>query len=560
MKLIEKTVLFLAVAAFACSANRAQPANSNWTGGFWVRGDWVGVSVAFDDRKQGTATVVFPLYNSSTTVPLEQVVVSDNRMSFEIPLTNGKLSFIGQASPETISGDFVYGQTKGKLGITRRANVTVESLEKYYGIYRASRNHFISISRGWSDPRTLILVDYLNGSVRTLWPSSESTFFSHDYRAISYPSTNVVAFTGSGNVQNVSWRSPRGLIKGVKEKVTERRLRFEHDGIRVAGTLILPATIGPHPVCVVTPGDYGTHRNQLRLFAHNYVAQGIAAFIFDSRGAGESTGRIGGNNFDALASDVVAVVEGLKSQPGVNPKQIGLFGFSNSAWTVSLAASQSDDVAFLILQSLAAVTAWKQELFRAETQLRVDGFPPEIVRKGAEFMRLKFDVARGAGDWNRVAKIMRDESAEPWLAYTNPPSSAERLRSRWAGYWNFEPSPTLEKLQIPILAFWGDKDTFVPHEESMRAFRNAMSKAGNTRYVVKVFANGRHDLGQSRSGRTGISAQLKSFVPELWQMQTNWVRRALRGTTRVSRAARVPQADRDSFGRTSSVAVAFDLQ
>src|SRR4029078_2320808 len=125
--------------------------------------------------------------------------------------------------------------------------------------------------------------------------------------------------------------------------------------------------------------------------AHHYVSHGIGAFIFDSRGRGESTGQINSSSFSDLADDLLAAITTLKSNPNVDPKQIGLFGFSNSCFFVTLAASRSRDVAFLILQSLVAVVpAWKQECYRAETQLRVDGFPEDTVKKGADFMRLKY--------------------------------------------------------------------------------------------------------------------------------------------------------------------------
>ena len=154
----------------------------------------------------------------------------------------------------------------------------------------------------------------------------------------------------TGKVTGLSWQPRRAAkVTARKMDLKEERLTCQNKDVTLGGTLILPGGTGRHPVVIITPGDFGTHRNQLRLWAHAYVSRGIGALVFDSRGSGESTGDLGLNTFSDLADDVLAWVKTLRARDDVRPDAIGLFGFSNSCWTVSLAASRSPDVAFLIM-------------------------------------------------------------------------------------------------------------------------------------------------------------------------------------------------------------------
>ena len=89
----------------------------------------------------------------------------------------------------------------------------------------------------------------------------------------------------------------------------------------------------------------------------------------------------------------------------------------------------------------------------------------------------------------------------------------------------YDPAPALENLKIPILAFWGAKDTFLPVQESVTNFRRAMAKAGNKRYVIKVYPNANHSLLESESGSPSTGGTEKNFAAGLWKLKTDWVRR-----------------------------------
>jgi len=539
--------VLLLVLPHVCSAE--PPLDGTWTGGFLLKGNWVAVNLRFTspgDTLGDNGDILFPSYGGAENVlnvPLENIKKVPTALHFEIPVRTGRVLFDGAVTPQNekeISGTFVYGHVTGTFGVTRWAYTPVDSLEQYYGAYRVHPDHVISIMRGWGHARTLNYVDYKTGQVGTLWPAPQGIFYSGHGLSVSYPITLKVTFEegAAGHVTGLSWKSwspnrttpahtrETEITKMGADRLDfrEERITCQNGDVTIGGTLILPEGTGGHPVIIVTPGDYGTNRNQLRLWAHNYVSHGIAAFVFDSRGAGESTGEVGGNSFSDLANDVLACVQALKARGDIEPGGIGLFGFSNSAWTASLAASRSPDVAFLILQSLSAVTpAWKQEVFRAETQLRVDGFSESVVKQGADFMRMKFEVARTGEGWDRLQAIMQDPANQRWIPYTNPPSSLERTRLNYKNAMTYDPVPALQALGIPVLALWGDKDTFVPAPQSISIFKQAMAKAGNKDYVAKLYPNCSHSLLVTKTGSPSTGGTESNFLPGMWDLEATWV-------------------------------------
>jgi uncharacterized protein len=509
-----------------------QSVEGRWTGGFWVNGNWVAVLVTFprETEKVGaTANVISPVWGgreNAINVPVENLKQTSDGLHLEIPTPTRKVILDGTRSNNTISGQFVYGESKGSFGLTHWGDVAAADLPKYYGAYRAAPDRVVSVFLGWSYGRTLNYVDYQTGEVGTLWPVSDGEFFAGRGLGVSFPVTLRVSFNHdtAGNVTGLRWHPSSGeTFTAQKLQWKEERFLVKNGDINIGGTLMVPATKGRHASVIVTPGDYGTNRDQLRMWAHNFVSHDIAAVVLDSRGAGESTGPVNSSSFSDLANDVLAVVQQLKTRDDINNKQIGLFGFSNSCFFVSLAASRSPDVAFLIMQSFVGVPGWKQETFRAETQLRVDGLPAADVEKGAEFMRLKYEVARTGEGWDELQSIIRKASGERWLGYTSPPNNLDRLRQTYNSVMTYNPITALEHLEIPILALWGGKDTFLPVPETVAAFKQAMAKSRNNNYLIKIYPNGSHSLLETSTGSPSTGGKETNFSSGVWKLETDWL-------------------------------------
>src|SRR6185503_6752613 len=296
-----------------------QPLQGNWVGGFMHEGNWVTLNVTFlstEGGVDGTANIVFTGYESQNGVPLTALTLNDSRTHFEMLTTWGNITFNGKLTDRTISGTYQYAGGKGTFAITRVVSVGPSVRATLFGAYQVAPGHVVSVFE-WVDGTSLMFVDYRSGQINTLYPLSEETFFSGAGRAVSYPASLKVRFIkdDKGEVAKLVWSSVGEPERtATKIKFNEEQLNFQNGEVTLAGTLMTPMTKGPLPVIIITPGDFATSRNLLRMWAYNFLRRGIATLIFDARGGGASTGPAGSSSFSDLANDVLAGVELLKTR------------------------------------------------------------------------------------------------------------------------------------------------------------------------------------------------------------------------------------------------------
>jgi hypothetical protein len=147
---------------------------------------------------------------------------------------------------------------------------------------------------------------------------------------------------------------------------------IQNGDITLGGTLTLPSTPGPHPAVVVVHGSGRATRNSFSALSDLMGNVGIAVLRYDKRGVAESSGtyeNVGPSNsvrvFDELASDALAWVNFLRSHADIKVDRIGLIGASQAGWIIPLAASQSDDLAFIVNIVGPTVTVG-QEIFYSD--------------------------------------------------------------------------------------------------------------------------------------------------------------------------------------------------
>lgn len=162
---------------------------------------------------------------------------------------------------------------------------------------------------------------------------------------------------------------------------------------------------------------------------------------------------------------------------------VGLFGFSQGAWAAALAASQSPEVAFLVVLGCSGVSPAAQMRYFTDEALRRAGFG-ETDRAQARQLRLAMeDVLRGVGDRVRTAELLSEAVRRPWFDLVYLPAELPDASETWADM-DHDPEQTFQGVRCPTLAMYGADEETVPAKESSAVWRRAAQESGNAEVTI----------------------------------------------------------------------------
>lgn len=306
----------------------------------------------------------------------------------------------------------------------------------------------------------------------------------------------------------------------------ETNVRFGHDGVELAGTLFMPGGAGPHPAVILMHGSSPGTRGVFRPFADHFVRQGIATLTYDKRGFGDSGGGLP-YTYGELAEDALAGVHYLERQPGIDPSEIGLMGFSEGGWTAPLAASRSDDVAFLIVVSGGALSPAEQEIHEMKTRLEDAGIAPAETARALDIERRLDDYYRTGEGGDELMAVIGRVKDERWfqvafeLSPADVPASLDDVQyTHDPTELDFDALPLLKALDIPTLFIFGGKDELVPPARSANALQETLGQAETSNFRIETFPDADHLILTWPFGHT---VPLPRFAPGYLDTVTRWI-------------------------------------
>jgi len=285
-------------------------------------------------------------------------------------------------------------------------------------------------------------------------------------------------------------RRPAAALPYKQEDVT-----FRSGDVVLAGTLRAPLAKGKHPAIFVLQGSGDADREAESFYADYFARHGVATLVYDKRGTGSSGGDFRDESFDDFATDALAGVHYLQSRAEIDTRHVGIRGRSHGGIVAPLAASLSTDVAFIINVSGAGVPPYQQVTFQAGAQMRHDGFSETEIAEALAYINVKLDVARSGGDgWDRLQAATDSARSKRWFDRVQPATKLDDIVPSWKREMAYEPMPALEKVKCPVLAIFGELDTFTPVAETITNYKKGLAKAGNRDVTIKVFPNADHSL------------------------------------------------------------------
>ena len=332
--------------------------------------------------------------------------------------------------------------------------------------------------------------------------------------------------TWSGLGVNGNFSMKRGVTKPAE--LHEEAVKFSNGNAELSGTLLLPKNRGRSPAVVITHGSSPNERSAYRAWGRRFAVAGIAALIYDKRGAGRSTGNTRAASMEDLADDAIAGLEYLKTRADIDAKKIGVAGHSQGGWIAPLAATRSKDVSFVIASAAAAVTPAEQSIYHRAGVMQSEGISEAEIEKATKLREKLYEMNRKilAGEpyedqrvaisqelaANNDARWFGPAELPPLLPRDLPPLGALRLLF-------FDPTLVWEKVRVPALVVWGDKDFVVPVEKSRSIIERAQRT--NKSLTIRVFPNVDH-------GNNVVTADGKWDFPrvslEIESSMVDWVR------------------------------------
>lgn len=277
-------------------------------------------------------------------------------------------------------------------------------------------------------------------------------------------------------------------------------VRFESDGLRLAGTLLLPEGEGPFPGIAFIHGSGEADRTHYwaRLLADFLVANGFAFLLPDKRGSGESEGDWRTSDFHDLADDALAAVGLLRARPEVDPAAIGLLGFSQGGRIAPIAAARSDAVRFVVNVSGSAVLFSEQLDHEMRNRFRDAGLEGAEARAAMELHRSAEAYVRGEIGWDGYRASLDAALESEWaeVARGFPQTPDEWRWEFFRGVVDYDPIPWWRRVSQPILVIYGREDERenVPVAESVGRLEAALAASGHRDGMVWVFEDAGHGL------------------------------------------------------------------
>ncbi|HTY11818.1 MAG TPA: alpha/beta fold hydrolase [Bacteroidota bacterium] len=312
-------------------------------------------------------------------------------------------------------------------------------------------------------------------------------------------------------------------------------------GVTLAGTFTRPRDGAPFPALLLITGSGPQNRDE-ELFGHkpflviaDYLTKrGIAVLRVDDRGTGRSTGVFSGATTKDFAGDVRAGINYLKSRSDVNGKKIGLLGHSEGGIIAPMIASESNDVAFIVMMAGPALPG-DQILYLQDSLVSAAmGVSPEEIMKELRLNRILYSLIREESDTAKLAQKIRsaveesmsgDSASVGTINHDAVNAAVRQLTSPWFKFFvAYDPLPALEKVQCPVLALDGSKDLQVPPEVNVERLEFAFKTSGNKNAVAKLLPGLNHLFQKAETGAPLEYGKIEETVdPEALKVIGDWI-------------------------------------
>lgn len=326
---------------------------------------------------------------------------------------------------------------------------------------------------------------------------------------------------------------------------TSKEVTFNNDTIKLVGTLTVPNDVRKAPVAIILSGTGQQNRDGNmsghRMFADiaDYLGnRGIAVLRFDDRGTGDSTGDYGTSTTEDFAKDGLAAIECLKTRGDIDPSRIGFIGHSEGGAAMSIAASRSEDVKFMVSLAGLCMDGLNALIRQNEDLVCSYNLPDHDVKRYNVVNELMFRVAYKYADSDSLETKLQ-ETYDKWHAvdsiyFSTLNQEFDHLRfpiymykMQASGPWyrfhiRYNPADYLKDVHIPVLALNGDKDKMVNSKTHLAGWKNNLPEGADLTTIELKGLN--HLFLPCETGLPTEYASIQApLSQEMLEIVANWI-------------------------------------
>ncbi|MDO6388346.1 S9 family peptidase [Uliginosibacterium sp. 31-12] len=308
-------------------------------------------------------------------------------------------------------------------------------------------------------------------------------------------------------------------------------------GVHLAGSLMLPPGKGPHPAVLLITGSGAQDRDETIsghkpfLVIADYLARrGIASLRVDDRGVGLSRGSWQNATTASFAGDARTALEVLRARPEIDAARVGLIGHSEGGVIAPmLAAEPANRVAFIIMLAGPGVTGDLLLQRQVEDLNLASDISPDVAKGNARIQAALNSVVLKHPDASPEALIDLLVAAMLQISPQTRADVARRLVSSLAWPWQryflaLDPAPFLQRVQCPVLALNGEKDTQVSAIDNLPAIERALKAGGNRDVTLKALPGLNHLFQTAQTGALAEYGSIdETFSQAALKIMADWL-------------------------------------
>lgn len=298
----------------------------------------------------------------------------------------------------------------------------------------------------------------------------------------------------------LSWhgqRIPFQLAKTeIRRNYTEEEIEVKNNGVQLKGTLVLPKGDQRFPVVVFAHGSGYAARWWGMYWAKEFAKIGLASFLHDKRGCGESGGNWMKSSLEDLASDIESSIALLKKHPRIDSTRMGIYGVSQGAWVATKVGARNPEISFLIANSGGGISPYEKERYSYETNMRYAGIAEKGIQAGLALVEDYMAYLRTANNRQQLKAKLDAAAGQAWypiLGLQHILVSEDNVPN-WQWVATYRTEKDIQQLDMPILLLFGNHDYIIPVERSLSSWQEWLAKGGNKQVEFKVFAGAGHGL------------------------------------------------------------------